>query len=347
MCENEPIAVALFTGLSDTCFTLPAEDIPDNAEYITLKAGQNCFLGEVPEDPEGDVTWCLPEGSQDISNATLYTCGDEDPPSVDDVEASCDEIVITTSNIPDGDTLDVTVEFADMTTETFEDVEVQNGQATVELPGESNPVHVTVTYQDNLILFDAGVMADPPCEDEPAVIDVEVTCKCITIQTANIDEGETLDVTVIFTDDSEETYSPEVDANGVATIELPGDRDPARLIIEYDGMLLFDQFVAADDAPCRKEPECPDINVKYKFKDCEWVVKSGDPDGLSVEGDETQVTICAAFPFVVQYKLDGEKLTAHAEFDEETDQYCATIGDGCSKIHWFRVCCPKDNANNN
>ncbi|SIR15118.1 hypothetical protein SAMN05421858_1612 [Haladaptatus litoreus] len=319
-CGTEPIAVGLVTGLDGTCYTTSAEEIPDNADYITFKAGQNCFLAEVPENPEGDVTWCLPEGSQDISNATFYTCGGENPPTVDDVAASCDEIVITTSNIPDGDTLDVTVEFADGTTETYEDVEVQNGEATVSLPGDSNPVFVTVTYQDNLILFDEGVVADPPCEDEPAVTDVEVTCAQITIQTENIDEGETLDVTVTFTDDSTETYMPQVDANGVAVVELPGDRDPEQLLVEYDGMVLFDQFVAASDAPCRGQPECPpDLNIAFKYKYGTWwpdtyddIGDEVDPDVFSVEGDQKEVTICAPFPFAVSYATrkkghDGKK----------------------------------------
>lgn len=244
----------------------------------------------------------------DISNATLYTCGDEDPPVVDNVAASCDEIVITTSNIPNNDTLDVTVDFADGTSQTYEDVPVQNGQATVSLPGESNPIHVRVTYQDDLILFDAGVVADPPCEDEPAVTDVDVTCARITIQTENIDAGEQLDVTVFFTDDSSESSTPAVDANGVAEVELPGDLDPERLVVEYQGQVLFDQLVAASDAPCTAPPECPPgLNIKFKFKDEMWCPHrhdgghAVDPDVFSIEGDRKQVTICGPFPFAVSY----------------------------------------------
>ncbi|WP_066384812.1 hypothetical protein [Halalkalicoccus paucihalophilus] len=373
VCENEPIAVALYSDLSGTCFTISAEEIPENADYITFKAGQNCFLGEVPEDPEGDVTWCLPEGSQDISNATFYTCGDEDPPAVDDVMASCEEIVITTSNIPDDDTLDVTVDFADGSTETYEDVPVQNGQATVELPGDVNPVHVTITYQDNLILFDAGVMADPPCEDEPAVTDVRVTCAQIIIQTANIDEDEPLDVTVDFTDGSTETYTPTVDATGVAVVELPGDRDPEHLTVEYNDLVLFEQFVAAEDAPCRRPPECPpglDIVYKYNKKKGIWCPKvetGGDPDAFSVEGDREEVTICAPFPFAVSYAVQ-EKNHKHCKKDDKhhddqtyknhenckeqdpvlaepvDSQYCVTISCNLKKkVCWFRVFCPENN----
>ncbi|RRJ29166.1 hypothetical protein [Halocatena pleomorpha] len=314
VCTNEPIAVALFTDLSGNCFTLAAEEIPDNAEYITLKAGQYCFRGEVPADPSGDVTWCIEQADgqppmlPEISNATLYTCGDENPPAVDNVTASCDEVVITTSNIPNGDTLDVTVDFADGTSQTDEDVPVQNNQATVPLPGESNPINVRVVYQDNLILFDAGVMADPPCEDEPAVTDVDVTCAQITIQTANIDAGEELDVTVFFTDDSSEPFTPAVDANGVAEVGLPGDRDPERLVVEYQGQVLFDQLVAASDAPCTAPPECPPgLNIKFKFKNGMWCPlrhdggNAVDPSVFSVEGDRKQVTICGPFPFAVSY----------------------------------------------
>lgn len=315
VCENEPVAVDLFSGgLSGQCFTLPAEEIPENANFITLKAGQYCFLGEVPEDPEGEVTWCIEQANgqppmlPDISNATLYTCDEENPPAVDNVDVTCDEIVITTSNIPDGDTITVTVEFSDGTSQT-EDVVVQNNQATVGLPGDVDPVHLQITY-DDLILFNAGVMAsDAPCGEGPAVTDVEVTCAQITIQTANIDEGEQLDVTVIFSDDSSESFMPEVDSDGVAVVELPGDRDPARLIVEYQGQELFDQFVAAEDAPCREEPECPpDLNIAFKFKYGTWwpdtyddIGDEVDPDVFSIEGDEQEVTICAPFPFAVSY----------------------------------------------
>jgi hypothetical protein len=41
--------------------------------------------------------------------------------------------------------------------------------------------------------------------------------------------------------------------------------------------------VTAEDAPC-KIPECPSgLDVKYKFKDCEWTPVSGDPNGLEVD----------------------------------------------------------------
>ncbi|SIR76169.1 hypothetical protein SAMN05421858_3686 [Haladaptatus litoreus] len=340
-CGTEPIAVGLVTGLDGTCYTTSAEEIPDNADYITFKAGQNCFVAAVPENPEGDVTWCLPEGSQDISNATYYTCGGENPPTVDDVDVTCDQIVITTSNIPDGETLDVTVEFSDGSTENYTPT-VTDNQATVTLPGDVDPVNLRIEY-DGLILFDAGVTAsDAPCGDNPAVTDVEVTCAQITIQTENIDEGETLDVTVTFTDESTETYMPEVDANGVAVVELPGDRDPEQLLVEYDGMVLFDQFVAASDAPCQEQPECPpDLNIAFKYKYGTWwpdtyddIGDEVDPDVFSIEGDQQEVTICAPFPFAVSYATrkkkrdgrdghdDGKKCKKHKKKHHDNGKKC-------------------------
>ncbi|WP_152424776.1 hypothetical protein [Natronococcus jeotgali] len=372
VCENEPVAVALFSGgLSGQCFTLSPEEIPENADYITLKAGQYCFLGEVPEDPQEDVTWCIeqsngqPDRLPDISNVTLYTCPDEAPPSVDDVDVTCEQIVITTSNIDDGETLDVTVDFSDGSTEEYTPT-VTDNQATVTLPGDRDPVDLRIEY-DGLILFDAGVAAsDAPCGDNPAVTDIEVTCAQITIQTTNIDEGEQLDVTVDFTDGSTETYISTVGATGVVTVELPGDRDPERLTVEYEGLLLFDQLVAAADAPCRRQPECPpglDIVYKYYKKKGKWCPKvetGGDPDAFSIEGDRKKVTISAPFPFAVSYAVqqkkhdkcyDGQKDTHHKNCKEQDPvlaepvdgQYCATIS--CKKkICWFRVFCPEDNS---
>ncbi|WP_458208898.1 hypothetical protein [Haladaptatus sp. NG-SE-30] len=316
-CTGATALAPLYNSPGDfdgTCFTIAADDIPEGAEYLTFKAGENCFLAEVPDSATGDVTFCLeqvnnqPPMLQDISNATFYACEEENPPSVDNVDVTCDEIVITTSNIPDGDSITVTVEFSDGTSQT-EDVEVQNNQATVELPGDVDPVHVQIEY-DGLLLFDSGVAAsDAPCGEGPSVTDVEVTCAQITIQTANIDEGEELDVTVTFSDDSTQPYTPTVDANGVAVVELPGDLDPTRVVVEYQGQVLFDQFVTADDAPCREEPKCPpDLNIAFKFKYGTWwpdtyddIGEEVDPDVFSIEGDKKDVTICAPFPFVVSY----------------------------------------------
>ncbi len=64
---------------------------------------------------------------------------------------------------------------------------------------------------------------------------------------------------------------------------------------------------------------------------------------LSVEGDETIVTICAEFPFVVDYTVvGGEKFTAPTGFIEETNEHCAVIGDGSTRVCKFRVYCPED-----
>jgi hypothetical protein len=380
---SEPVAVGeLYSGLNGFCFTVAADDIPDTADYLTLKAGEECYLAEVPDNLEGDVTFCKPEEAPEISNATFYTCGGENPPSVDDVAASCDEVVIETSNISNGETLDVTVEFADGSTETYE-ATVQNGEAIVdELPGDVNPVSVTVTYQDNQILFDAGVTADPPCPDEPAVTNVEVTCAQILIQTVNIDENETLDVTVTFTDNSTETYTPPVNASGIATVTLPGDRDPEQLLVEYDGQVLYDQFVEASDAPCTapEPPECPPgLDIKFKCKHGKWKPYSHgnsgnvvDPDVFSIKGDLQEVTIYAPFPFAVGYATRTKGKKHHHHHDENghhgkkkhhkgckrqdvvlaesvDGQFCATVStDGKKKeICWVRVFCPEDNGGNN
>jgi len=79
-CDNPEYVEKFEDGSSDNTYTLTADQIPNNAEYITLKAGDNCFWGEVP-DPTVETTWETvrdengdPLILQDISNATLYTC---------------------------------------------------------------------------------------------------------------------------------------------------------------------------------------------------------------------------------------------------------------------------------
>ncbi|MFB9806773.1 hypothetical protein ACFFQF_16620 [Haladaptatus pallidirubidus] len=181
---------------------------------------------------------------------------------------------------------------------------------------------------------------------------LRVTCEQVTLFTRVISgnndpipTGATVLVTVEFEDGSEQEEEATVDENGVVQVSLPGNRTPTSVTLFYEAgddvrISQFDE-VEVEDAPCEERYPCPDIDVKYKFKDGTWVAVSGEPDGLSVDGDETHVTICADFPFVVDYELETEETTVEAEKDEETDQYCVTIGDGCTEICWFRVYCPE------
>ncbi|WP_433623585.1 hypothetical protein [Halomicrococcus sp. NG-SE-24] len=168
---------------------------------------------------------------------------------------------------------------------------------TICLPDE-NPTEDPNLYGE---ISNATFYRCPPNGGEPAVDQVTVTCDSVTIATSNIPEGATLNVTVAFEEGDPLETTADVDENGVATVPLPGDRDPTRVTITYQGETLFDEEVTAEDAPC-KIPECPPgLDVKYKFKDCKWVPVSGDPNGLEVEGDRHEATICAAFPFEVEY----------------------------------------------
>lgn len=113
------------------------------------------------------------------------------------------------------------------------------------------------------------------------------------------------------------------------------------------GSLLMASPAAADehdeDTSGVAEADCPDIDVEYVVKDGEWVARSGDSADLSVEGDETLVTICAEFPFAVDYTVvGGEEFTAPTGFIEETNEHCAVIGDGSTRICRFRVYCPEE-----
>jgi hypothetical protein len=334
VCDTEPVAVQLDSGLSGTSYVIDAEDIPDDADYLTLKAGQNCFLAEVPDGLSGEVSFNLqqvdgqPPMLQDISNATFYVCGDEEPPTANIVEVTCDEITIETTNIPNGQTLSVDVTFSNGDTQTY-NPEVQNNQAIVDLsPGDRDPINVTVTFDGQILLDNVAVMAeDAPCGDDPIVIDYRVLCESVFLQTENIDEGEDIDVTVVFEDDSQIMETVQVDAQGEATVPLPGDQNPARLIVEFDETTILDDFVEAENAPCVK-PQCPPgLHIGYKYKYGTWwpepydtIGEEVDPDVFDIEGNRKRVTICAPFPFAVDYALKkkgGKKKKYHDHDDKD------------------------------
>ena len=337
-CENPVALEPLYTGLSGYCLTIPASDIPDNADYFTFKAGQNCYLAEVPDGLSGDVTFCKEEAAPEISNATFYTCGGENPPKVDSVDVTCEKITIQTSNIDKDETLSVEVTFTDGT-ETYNPAVDADGQATVDLPGDRTPTNVKITYNGQL-LDEESVMLS--CGDSPAVTDVEVTCKDITIQTANIDADEKLNVTVTFEDESELTAMPTVDENGVATVELPGDKNPTHLSVTYDDLPepLFDGYIEASDGPCKPTPpECPpDLDIAYTYKYGEWwpdpyddIGDEVDPDVFTIEGDQQEATICAPFPFAVAYATRKER-------DDRKDGWDGKHEDGKKKHKHHKDC---------
>ncbi|TYL35967.1 hypothetical protein CV102_24765 [Natronococcus pandeyae] len=264
-CDVPSPLFPLFTGLTGQCFT--PEEIPEGADYVTLKAGLNCYIAPVES---GVTTFCLPPGSPDISNATFYECDPDDPqPALMDFTVTCDEITVTTMNIPDGATLTAVVTFLDAdgteTEQTFQ-ATVQNNQTTFALPGNLNPTNLVVLL-DDLVLDNQEVVAedapctpeppDPPEPEDPRIENLEVTCDAITITTTDIPEGDTLFAQVTFVGDIVETYNVPVGADGVAVIPLPGNLDPSSLLIVYEDDVLFDANVQAIDAPCAEVPPEP------------------------------------------------------------------------------------------
>ncbi len=253
----------LYTGLSGQCFEPPV--VPDGADYIALKAGQNCYVTSVDDN----TTFCLPPGSPDISNATFYRCGGEPTPAIVDFDVTCEAITVTTENVPDGQALTAAVTFLDADgneSEAAFQAIVENGTATFDLPGDLNPTHLVVTLDDTVLLEQDVVATDAPCTpepptppvpDDPRIDDVEVTCEAIIITTSDILEGATIYATVSFVGDVTEMYDVTVDADGVAVVPLPGDLDPSNLAVAYDDELLFDMNVQAVDAPCADVPPKP------------------------------------------------------------------------------------------
>ena len=163
-CEPEEVfpLFPLFTGLEGQCFT-PAE-IPSGADYVTLKAGQNCYIAPV----DGYTTFCVPDGEPDISNATFYRCGGEPTPRIVEKTVTCDAITVTTANIEDGTTLSATVTYEDaegeQSTETHE-ATVEDDQATFTLLGNLNPVHVQIFLGDQLLDDQEPEVDGAPCFD--------------------------------------------------------------------------------------------------------------------------------------------------------------------------------------
>ena len=267
----------LFTGLSGTCFT--PDGIPDDADYVTLKAGVNCYLAPVDDN----TTFCLPPGAPEISNATFYRCGGEETPALIGFEVTCEELIVETENIDDGETLTATVTFIDQdgveSEETFE-AEVDDDGTSFELPGDLNPTRYEVSF-DGIILDEQDIVAEdapcfdeppePPEPDDPRIDSLEVTCEEITIETDDIDEGETLMVTVGFVGDVSMMYNVLVD--DVGTIALPGDLDPSSIELDFEGETLFEGNIQASDSPCAevppeppKPPEPPEPDDKKELK---------------------------------------------------------------------------------
>lgn len=105
---------------------------------------------------------------------------------------------------------------------------------------------------------------------------------------------------------------------------------------------LLEPLVSEEPQP---DPSCPDgLDVSFDFQNGEWVAVSGDAEGLSVEGNETQATVRAAFPFTIDYTLESEDLDITAELNEETGEYCAAIGDCSRSICSFRVHCSENDG---
>ncbi|RBI61728.1 hypothetical protein DMJ13_13615 [halophilic archaeon] len=72
-CDN-PDVLATPSGLNGFCYE-PGE-IPGGATHVTLKAGTNCYVGEVSSST---TEICLPDDAQnEISNATFYRCPNGD-----------------------------------------------------------------------------------------------------------------------------------------------------------------------------------------------------------------------------------------------------------------------------
>jgi len=134
-----------------------------------------------------------------------------------------------------------------------------------------------------------------------------VTCEELTVETENIDDGETLTATVTFIDqegtESEETFEATVD-DDEATFELPGDLNPTRYEITFDGTVLDEQDIVAEDAPCFDEPPEPpepdDPRIDELDVTCEEITIETDDIG---EGEMLMVTVSFVGDIVTTYNV--------------------------------------------
>lgn len=248
----------LFTGLSGQCFT--PEEIPEGAQFVALKAAQNCYIAPVDDY----TTFCVPDGEPDISNATFYRCGGDPTPIIVEKTVTCDEITVTTENIDDDTELSATVTYVDADGEESEDTitaTVVNNQATFTLDGDLNPVHVQIFLGDDLLDDQEPEVEGAPCFPDPAIVEKTVTCDEISITTENIDDNTELTATVTYVDgDGEEstaTHDATVEANQ-ATFTLLGDLNPVFVVITVNDEVIDEQEIKAEDAPCfEPDPDDP------------------------------------------------------------------------------------------
>lgn len=267
----------LYTGLTGQCFEPP--EIPQGANFVTLKAGRLCFVAPVSQETE---EICLPQPDPEISNATFYQCGADPPenPEITRYFVDCDFIEVGTANVPPGSTLTATVTFLTPengeTTETFQATVQADGTATFDLsPGQLDPAWLTITFE-NTVLLDVGVRAEnTPCHDvppeppeppHPRLESLRVTCDFVTLTTTDVPAGDSIAYTVRYVTDVVETGSVEVEADGTAVIPLDGELDPTYLVLEYGGDVLYDANVQAEDAPCMELPPEPPKKGKRKRK---------------------------------------------------------------------------------
>ena len=169
LCEGEEVnPLDLETGLTGRCFE--PEEIPEGADFVTLKAGTNCYVAPVNGENAAIPEFCVPEGAPDVSNATFYRCGGEPTPDVVDIKVTCKQLVVTTENIADGETLTATVTFVDeegMESDQTFMATVEDGVATFEFLGLLDPVFYVLTFGD--VTLDAREIEakDAPCAPEP------------------------------------------------------------------------------------------------------------------------------------------------------------------------------------
>lgn len=161
--DEEVFPLALFTNLRGQCIEFDPDEIPDDAEFITLKAGTRCHVAPV----DGATEFCLPQPDPELSNATFYRCGGEPTPMVETKKVTCAQIEIFTENIPGGETLTVTVIFESGFEQQYEVLVDADGTAVVDLPGNLNPSRVIIFYQNELLDEQDVIPVDGPCDAPP------------------------------------------------------------------------------------------------------------------------------------------------------------------------------------
>ena len=182
--EEEPPAEPSIENLEVTCdaITITTANIPEGEGlFAEVTVGDIPQAYTVPVGADGVTVIALP-GDRDPSflqvtydgnslfsgsvEAVDAPCEPPDDPRIDSVEVTCEQITITTVDIPGGTFLSTEVTFDDGSSQTDNVTVGEDGVAVIPLPGDRDPSFLQVTYDGDSLFSEDVEAVDAPCEEE-------------------------------------------------------------------------------------------------------------------------------------------------------------------------------------